>query len=436
MVRSALDLLDGIGLANPIEFAFQPGATIDLPSAAVTLFAFGADETVNLASDEPSSGAVFLFGAHSTIVCGQQGGEHLFMVGDGDSLLSHPGVFSSGQDTIVAAGNNELVSLPVFSEVSDSILLSGLNDRLSGNPFPGSTDSITVTGANAAITVGGAAGGANTILLQGTGANVDILPNIEGDRSFPFGNAVITATGSGTATITGGGATFSFTGGTGQYSVSGGVAEHATISGGNGGGTFTGGDMKEGYVAIDTTYIGNNIVQAGTQASTVVGAAHGQSLLEAAGSATDSLIAGEYGQDTMSAGAATGNELYLAYSGPYAPTDDKATPSLVVNAGAGNDTLVSGLAADTLSGGAGNNVFEFFDQSFAGGPAGAGNTLITDFTQGHDKLDLAGFAAGPAQILSTATVAGGATTLHLSNGQNIMLAHISALSANDFTTQS
>ncbi len=78
--------------------------------------------------------------------------------------------------------------------------------------------------------------------------------------------------------------------------------------------------------------------------------------------------------------------------------------------GSGNDTMIAGTASGIFTGGAGNNIFAI------GAAAGNGSSTytITDLNA-NDSVILGGtFTA--AQMLSSATVTGGSTTLELSNG--------------------
>ncbi|MGV8854179.1 MAG: M10 family metallopeptidase C-terminal domain-containing protein [Devosia sp.] len=67
----------------------------------------------------------------------------------------------------------------------------------------------------------------------------------------------------------------------------------------------------------------------------------------------------------------------------------------VIEGGAGIDHLIGGAGYDTLTGGAGNDVFVFRSASEIGDRPGA-RDIITDFTQGQDKIDLSGIDANGA----------------------------------------
>ena len=68
----------------------------------------------------------------------------------------------------------------------------------------------------------------------------------------------------------------------------------------------------------------------------------------------------------------------------------------VLNGGAGNDILYGGAGRDIMTGGAGNDVFLFKAVSDMGTKAST-RDIITDFTQGQDKIDLSAIDANLKQ---------------------------------------
>jgi Ca2+-binding RTX toxin-like protein len=326
----------------------------------------------------------------------------------------------SGNTVVLTGYESSALIGASYGPGANDIQVLGYDESVIGQPFPGSNDTIEVGGKDDTVDIGGY----NQVILNGTDNLVTIEPTQAGDSEDPFGQNSVVANGTGKETVTGGGADFTFSGGDGHYVINGGSAEHATISGGAGGGFFTGGYFTNPDYSPDY-YNGNNVITAGLQASTLVGALHGSSLLIAAGSARDLLIAGEYGNDTLSGGTSTGNNTYEGYAGPYTASNDPATPSLVIEAGSGNDTLIAGLAAETLTGGAGRDQFRFFNHE--------GSAVITDFTPGIDKIDLRGFGIISDEVVAAETVSGGSTYLSLPDGQKITLLNIIDLSPKDFT---
>jgi len=91
------------------------------------------------------------------------------------------------------------------------------------------------------------------------------------------------------------------------------------------------------------------------------------------------------GSDTLAGGG--GNDVLR----------DGASPDILTG-GAGNDTLDGGPGADVLTGGAGRDIFEFqllfASPGFATAATGVGpgnRDIVTDFTQGQDKIDVHGW---------------------------------------------
>ena len=333
---------------------------------------------------------------------------------------------SSG-NTIIAFGNN--TDVEAGGSNGNTIYLLGKNDSLEGY---NTASNIHVEGKNAQISIGTKPDGENSIYLDSTSANVAIASGGHADSEFPFGDDNVIASGAGSATVTGGADNFNFSGAEGHYDISGGVAANSVISGGSGGGTFTRGwyNTERIFGDGDPILVGNNTITAGTQSSTVVGSEYGTSTLIAAGKAGDVLIAGEFGNDTISAGSSTGNNTYEGFTGTPGSDYNPDTATVVIQAGSGNDTLIGGFAPETLTGGAGSDIFRFqalFEDSFGNVPT----TLITDFTRGVDKLDIAGESS--RQIIAQETVSGGSTLLALSNGTSITLAHVTGLATSDFT---
>lgn len=365
-------------------------------------------------------------GANDTTVLAYGYGDEVNLIGYLDFEGSGNTVHLLGDASVVSTGGGG----------ANAIFLQGRNDTVSGSAFPGSNDTITATGKGAVIAVGGD----NTVLLRGTDARVSILGTRPGDSDSPLNSSEVIASGSGKATVTGGGASFSFSGDNGSYIVNGGDAENATISGGAGGGVFTGGTYVSPYPYGDGDtdgryfYVGNNTITAGAQRSTLVGGSHGSSILIANGTAHDVLIAGQYGRDILTSGTSTVGNLYEGYRGAYVPTDDIDLPSLLINAGSGNDTLVAGNAAETLTGGSGRDLFRFIGQpTLTAFPPGGGSTLITDFTPGTDKIDLQGSSKTAQQVVAGETIRGGSTTLFLSDNAVVTLSNVTNLSVKDFT---
>lgn len=98
-----------------------------------------------------------------------------------------------------------------------------------------------------------------------------------------------------------------------------------------------------------------------------------------------------------------------------------------LDGGAGNDTLVGGRGNDTLTGGVGSDVFEF--------RRGDGRDVITDFTNGVDRIELDGFSGAQlTAILNGARQVAADVVLSLPSNAEITLAdfQLSQLDRSDF----
>ncbi len=91
--------------------------------------------------------------------------------------------------------------------------------------------------------------------------------------------------------------------------------------------------------------------------------------------------------------------------------------------GSGNDVLFVGVGNDSMTGGAGTNIF-----AFTNGLAG-GTDLITDFSK-SDVLWLAGYnQASVNTAFNNATVSGGSLTVALSDNTKITFSGLTSASA-------
>lgn len=176
------------------------------------------------------------------------------------------------------------------------------------------------------------------------------------------------------------------TGGSGSDVLTGGAGDD-TLDGGSGADTMSGG-------AGDDTYIVNSSGDVVKESS---GAGH--DTVEASISYTltanvqDLVLSGSSGlSGTGNSGAnhITGNSAANALSGSGG--DDTlagAAGNDTLSGGSGDDTLVGGAGTDKLTGGSGNDRF-VFKPGDLGSSASKADT-VTDFSVGHDKIDLTGF---------------------------------------------
>jgi Ca2+-binding RTX toxin-like protein len=126
------------------------------------------------------------------------------------------------------------------------------------------------------------------------------------------------------------------------------------------------------------------------------------------GSGNDTVKTGDGGDQLAGAG---GNDLLSGGGGLDA-----------LLGGAGADTLTGGNQADRLTGNAGNDVFVFARN------ANQGRDKILDFTNGEDKIQIAGGSMADVKITSAS--AGASTLVTLDSGTQITLLGVSSATIN------
>ena len=188
----------------------------------------------------------------------------------------------------------------------------------------------------------------------------------------------------------------------------------------------------------------------GSGASTLIGGGDSD-MLVAQGGADQVLVAG-HGTDTLTGTASEGNDLYFAA---------QASGHALLALGGGNATVIGGSGEDTIFAGADGGSMTYFEGSgtdvvigsaysttfvvgtgnetligsggtdtyvVRNGYAG-GSVTIDDFKPGTDSLTLFGYAPGElASDLGRETVAGGSTTLLLSDSTRLTFVGVSDLS--------
>jgi Ca2+-binding RTX toxin-like protein len=327
-------------------------------------------------------------------------GNNLIFVGS--SVGSGNLVFSYGQDTIsVGDGANTVATFG-----SDQIIFGGTGSLTA---FGNTSANETVAGGSGSETIfGGTSGvyflGSSTSLFVGnTSSNSSIIGST--GQGTVFGGA------SSNEVIFNNSASLTFVAGTG---------DSATIVGGSLPGTLFG-SAGSAITYFGTSSTAGALYASGTDDSaTIVGGSSPSALFGSAGSAityfatsstAGALYAAGSGNETLNAAGSTANNSIF---GGLDPTSGN---SLV--GGAGNDTFTAGTGSDTMVGGAGANQF-FFTHGQAGG---------NDFIVGFNLSDLVRFfgygTAAVQSALTGATVAGGNTTIALSDNTKITFEDIS-----------
>ena len=386
-------------LAGPLLAGIVPASAlyVDSPgSAAMT-------STQTAVIDSVATGATSVVGngvANETIAAGAGAFSFIAGIGGSGSLVA-----GGGSDFFYnPAGGNWQVALGAGV---DTVVLSAGNNTVS----TGTGGSLLFLGAGANSI---ASGGADTVVGSTGAATVSA---IGGTEVFSLGGPLdfVDAAGANTvvagavaATLYGGaGNTLAFTDGATSYVGAAGtdtlvgLAGSITVQSGAGGGLFFGGTA------------GANNISAGLGNVTAFGAGAGD-VLAATGAGTD-VFAGGVGAETLSAAGSTGNNTFFAGFGPE-----------TLIGGSGTTALVASAEPDLLVGGTGLTLFQFI----AGRTGGA--DTISGFDPTHDFVKLAGYAVPTATVLQNATISGGAATIALSDGTQIVFAGVTQLNAASF----
>ena len=295
---------------------------------------------------------------------------------------------SVGGDTLIAGTSGETLD---GSNASSGDVFFGAASG--GTAFKGGLGHDTVVGGGGSNTVTSGTGG--SVIFLGGGQNLvqsqgaDTIVGSSGNDTIQAGGAAVTLfAGNGTTSFIGGSAASTVIGGSGGL----------TVSGGAGGGAFFG------------SAAGNNLLQSGSGTAFLAGAGNGDQLI-ATGNASDILVAAS-GNETLNAAGSAGNNILYGGSGAD-----------VVSLGSGANTFLAGSGSAAVTTGSGSAMFDFV--------AGIGGSVtITGFDASRDQLGLFGYGnEEAANALGGASVAGGNTTLSLSDGTRIILVGVTGLNS-------
>ena len=363
------------------------------------------------------SGADLIYtGQGGSVVYGNSGNDSIFSGGGKDKIYAGSGVFlvngGTGNDTIYGYGSSvsnvtSLRQVQVMAYVAEgayaitegSTTVNGLSSTA------GLSKGMPISGFGIADNTTIASVGSNSITLSAAAT-----ASVQTDALIAGSTPIIHA-GSGNVTVVGGNAplqvygdtgSLTFTGNSGQDTVYGGSGGANTIKGSTSstavGNTFYGG--HDGDVIYGES--GNNTIVGGPGSETLYGgngsgSSKGSNLLYA-GSGADTLYGDSTGHNTLYGGLGA-DLLYAGSGGDYLSAQNGSTAMF---GGAGNDsfqlpfTQNSGLATNTISGGAGTNTL-----------------VITPYNPGPGTL---------ASAVSSTS----ATTITVTNGADITAAQIQA----------
>jgi Ca2+-binding RTX toxin-like protein len=359
-------------------------------------------------SDAPVPGALNIY----NVTDGDGGSQHAGHHHDDDDTYhlktGAQGIVLTGHDaaTIIGRSTQEVL---IGNQGNDTIDAAGGT----GTVIAGDGNNLIKTGNSDGLTII-VGKGHNTIDLQ---HGNDLVTALGGKQTINLTGDVKSAviTGSGDRTIndtanTAGGAAITVSGGHNTIYAHQDLSIHAT----------TGVEVHQsGNGTLDFIGAGNDLLYLGSGNDTVVeaGAAtvHGGKgqLWFQGGAGNESVQAGS-GNATLFGGS--GHDFFAAGGG-----------FTTMIAGTGDDTFVGGSHSDLMDGqGAKSNVFEF-DKSAHGG-----FHVITNFTEGRDKIDLVGYDTTSA--FNHAQAIGGNTVITLDSGKTeIVLTGFTNLQKSDFT---
>jgi len=385
---------------NPITIFGSPGlsvmgggANVTFIDPSITTFAdsipgngTSPDQLVSVTSaDSPyqvamPNGLETVFGSGSGTIAGGTGTNYLNVTAAGGAttnLLITQGSLDSvfagaGATTVLSTGSHTLID--------------------------GGTGSLFVAGEATSETVNGSTGGSTTVFAAQNGAY--FLGQTGGTSSlFIDGSG---STQGGTSTVVAGAGNVTAFGGTGTH------PNQDIVFGGTGSLTFIANS-------------GASTVVAGPTQETLFGGSGSYTFLTDGTSGVGALYVAGGGNETLNASSATvGNQIFAGTDTTGIGSND----SLI--GGSGNDTLVGGTGNDTMTGGAGADYF-VFNKATDGGTA-----TITDFSN-NDLLGVWGYGSSPSAIAAAATVAGGNTTISLSDNTKITLLNFTSLTSNNIS---
>ena len=359
---------------------------------------------------------------HSSVVGGT--GNDIIYAGNGHSTITG----GSGNTTIVGGSGNDIIfggtgnDSIVGGAGSDSILGGSGNDVIQG-----SLESGSIVGGSGNDTIFG--GGGNDTIYGGTGN--DTIVGGAGEDSI--------LGGSGDDIIFGGTLTSTLTGGSGNDSIFGSTGDDI-IYGGTGNTTITGGTGNQSIVGGTGNDIiyggpGDNTISGGGGSATISGGAGSDVLtgdgidswLMFYGSAnmtlTDTTFTTSGGLSPASVTQISGfaNAILAAGPGDYTLDASGFSGGVILQGGAGDDTLIGSNSDDTLIGGAGNDSLlgGGGNDTFTFNSGSSGNQTIVE--PAGTNIATLDFSAAPAGVqinlgqIGPQTVIPGTLTLSISD---------------------
>ena len=379
------------------------------PTGTIRVFAWDGNDDVAVST------AIML-----PAVLAGQGGNDTLKGGGGNDVFDG----GDGNDTLIARGGNDIL----VGGYGDDALSGGTgNDYLDG----GAGDDSLIAGSGNDTLIGG---DGNDTLLAGAGndqlfggAGNDYLKGGSGQDYLDGGDGNDTLLGgTGSDTLNGGAGDDYLNGGAGNDSLCGGDGSDTFVAG-NGTDTLDGGAGDDVFLGWGGVFVGD-VLQGGTGYNRIVNPGNGGNLtltnfgpsngieeIDGSPCQSNQEIVGTDGNDMLDFSQtkligigtidAKGGNDYLVAS--------LLTPGLYYEGGAGDDTLVSGSAADKMDGGGGNDTFRYLVDLSGNGD------VIDDFQKNRDQIDLS--ALGVTQFGSPPPSGDGAWVSAARLGNNTVL---------------
>lgn len=450
------------------------GGGTDTVRTTVTYTLAGGIENLELVTSQTTAG----FGnTLANTLTGGAGINLLYGLSGNDTIIAGAGNDTldggTGADTMRGGTGNDIYVVDHAGDVVDETGGSGTSDTVNSSiaafTLGAGLENLVLTGAgningtgNAAANVITGNGGNNTLTgLDGAdtldgGAGDDILRGGTGNDTYYVdspGDVVDETGGSGTDTVF---ASLSFNLGTGverltftgNGDVSGSGNELAnTITGNDGLNTFyagAGNDTLHGNGGSD--YLdgqgGSDQMIGGADNDLYVVDSAGDVVVEAAGEGDDHVLSsisytlGANVENLTLSGAAaingTGNAGVNSINGNDAANIlTGGDGSDTISGGGGDDIIIGGEIGDYATGGAGNDTFVFAPRS----EGGSGADLVSDFTNGQDRIDVSAFGfTAIGDILSITDDGNGNTIIDLGSNSTVALLGVAAatIEASDF----
>lgn len=357
----------------------------------------GVIASTNTAIEIGSASGSTIFRNTGTVLAGQNLGgtfDYAYKGGDNFDNIINQGMMSGAID--LGGGNDIYLAIGAGSVAGD------VRGGAGSDTLRGSSSEDSFFGDSGSDVLFG--GGGNDTIFGGTGDDyilgengVDILRG-EAGLDLIIG-------GFGNDTIDGGNDNDRLFGGAGDDDLGGGFGQDELFGG-------IGNDLLLGGIGNDTLYggSGDDRLDGGGGADLLIGNM-GDDVLSGGSNAFSDTLKGGSGDDTLDGGAGVD----FLYGGANNDSLIGGTNNDVLNGDWGSDTLSGGGGLDTLNGGTGDDVLSggANPDTFIFDRLNSGDDVITDFTNGLDKIDLQSLGLSGFADLTGAVSSfdGGASTL-------------------------